>query len=292
MQKKSSARRGARITSGAIALLVSGGLVSGAASVASAAWTPTQGVTVSAAALLKQVPVRAESNASYSRSKFAEWSDADRDGCDTREEVLIEEARVKPRVGSGCRLYGGRWVSVYDRTTTGSPSGLDIDHMVPLAEAWGSGARSWNAASRARFANDLGYGGSLIAVSASSNRSKSDRDPAAWMPTNTAYRCDYAKTWVATKWRWGLSADAAEKSSLTRALSSCRTMQINKPARANPVRVPGGGPDGDAGSGGGTDTRYATCAQAKAHGLGPYVKGRDREYGWYRDGDGDGIVCE
>jgi hypothetical protein len=76
----------------------------------------------------------------YSRNLFKHWIDADKDGCNTRYEVLIAEATVKPRVGAGCYLTGGKWRSVYDAKVFTKPTGLDIDHMVPLAEAWRSGA--------------------------------------------------------------------------------------------------------------------------------------------------------
>jgi len=92
----------------------------------------------------------------YSRSLFKHWIDVDKDGCNTRYEVLIAEAIVKPKVGSGCYLTGGRWRSAYDGKVFTNPAGLDIDHMVPLAEAWRSGAWAWTAAQRMDFANDIG----------------------------------------------------------------------------------------------------------------------------------------
>jgi hypothetical protein len=64
--------------------------------------------------------------------------------------------------------------------STTNASGFDVDHFVPLAEAWDSGAANWDSATRQAFANDLDFSMSLIAVTASSNRSKSDRDPAEW----------------------------------------------------------------------------------------------------------------
>ncbi|HEX7474251.1 MAG TPA: HNH endonuclease family protein, partial [Candidatus Limnocylindrales bacterium] len=93
-------------------------------------------------------------------------------------------------------------------------SKLDIDHVVPLAEAWDSGAYRWDAARRRAFANDLGVSWSLIAVSAASNRSKGDKDPAEWLPPLASYRCQYLAVWVAIKTRWNLAVDAAEKSAI------------------------------------------------------------------------------
>ena len=92
--------------------------------------------------------------------------------------------------------------------------------MVPLAEAWDSGASAWTPARREAYANDQGAPSSLIAVSGSSNRSKSDKDPADWLPVE-AFRCEYTGAWVATKLRWQLPADPAERDALTRLAESC-----------------------------------------------------------------------
>jgi hypothetical protein len=158
----------------------------------------------------------------YDRDLFRHWVDADRDGCDARREVLIAEALTAPVVGSGCALSGGTWLSLYDGVrATGDGGAFDIDHMVPLKEAWISGAYRWNAARREAFANDLDAPYALIAVSASSNRSKSDRDPASWLPTDIAYRCRYATDWIATKLRWSLTVDFDEYAVLRRFADSC-----------------------------------------------------------------------
>ena len=182
---------------------------------------PTVSAPAGAAALLNLLAVRAEAPRSgYDRDLFRHWIDADRDGCDTRREVLIAEAVAAPSIGSGCRLSGGRWVSRYDgQVETGSGRGFDVDHLVPLAEAWDSGAWAWDSDRRRDFANDLGYEHSLIAVSARSNRTKSASDPAEWMPAES--RCWYTAAWIAVKHRWGLAADPAESRFLTGQLSDC-----------------------------------------------------------------------
>jgi hypothetical protein len=105
--------------------------------------------------------------------------------------------------------------------STTNASGFDVDHFVPLAEAWDSGAANWDSVTRQAFANDLDFSMSLIAVTASSNRSKSDRDPAEWLPTNTAYHCEYAVAWVQVKVRWKLTIDSAEKEKLLSLANSC-----------------------------------------------------------------------
>jgi hypothetical protein len=118
-------------------------------------------------------------------------------------------------------VVSGEWFSPYDGTTSSVSSRLDIDHMVPLKEAWVSGASTWSPARRQAFANDLGWTGSLIAVSASSNRSKGDRDPSRWMPTNTGYWCAYLFDWVEVKYRWQLAVDPAEKQAISQDLARC-----------------------------------------------------------------------
>ncbi|NUP45498.1 MAG: HNH endonuclease, partial [Streptomyces sp.] len=110
--------------------------------------------------------------------------------------------------------------SQYDGVTTTDPSTFDIDHLVPLAEAWDSGASGWTTARRQAFANDVTRP-QLIAVSASSNRSKSDQDPAEWVPTRSAYVCTYVRAWVQVKYYYDLSVDSAEKSALTSYLAGC-----------------------------------------------------------------------
>ena len=157
----------------------------------------------------------ADHEGDYNRSAFRHWIDADKDGCDTRSEVLIEEAILKPKVGKKCVLTGGKWRSQYDKLVTTNPSTLDIDHLVPLAEAWRSGAWAWSDKQREDFANDLTDARALVAVSASSNRSKGDKDYSQWRPdlnagTEQWISCNYLKAWVAIKMRYQLTVDSNE----------------------------------------------------------------------------------
>ncbi len=121
---------------------------------------------------IEALPQAAESRDGYERTKFRHWIDEDKDGCNTRNEVLIDEAVTPPTVGPRCKLSGGSWLSYYDDQVVEGPSGLDIDHMAPLAEAWDSGASQWTAARRQAYANNLGAERSLVAVTARTNRQK------------------------------------------------------------------------------------------------------------------------
>ena len=155
----------------------------------------------------------------YDRALFKHWSDADKDGCDTRAEVLIEEAIVKPKIGPKCKLTGGKWISAYDGKTVTNASKLDVDHLVPLAEAWRSGAWKWTAAQRQVFANDLENSEALIAVTRSTNRSKGDKDPSLWMPAKN--QCIYIQNWISVKIKYSLTADPQEAEKLNSLVSTC-----------------------------------------------------------------------
>lgn len=180
---------------------------------------------------LARLAVAGEDRTGYDRLLFPHWIDADGDGCDTRREVLIDEAVDPPTVSARCSLSGGRWLSLYDGIETTDPSTFDIDHVVALAEAWDSGASAWSVDRRTRFANDLDVDWSLIAVSASSNRSKSDQDPADWLPPLASARCQYLAMWLAVKVRWSLTIDAGESAALDQDIAGCPQLMPVVPAQ-------------------------------------------------------------
>ncbi|WP_026912903.1 HNH endonuclease family protein [Patulibacter minatonensis] len=197
---------------------------------AATAVTLTPAVASAASTTLKAgvsaLPGATESRTGYERSKFKLWIDADSDGCDTRREVLIDEAVKAPTVGSGCSLTNGSWTSPYDGERWTDIADLDIDHVVPLAEAWDSGASKWTATRRESYANDLSDPRTLIAVTDSLNQAKGDKDPAEWEPPLTSYRCTYAAEWVSVKLRWGLTVDTAERSALASRAAGCPSTTI------------------------------------------------------------------
>lgn len=163
--------------------------------------------------------------AGYSRDLFPTWLDFDNDGCDTRQEVLVEEAegpvQRDPYAGRCPTVIAGDWTSIYDGVRLTEPGELDVDHLVPLAEAWRSGAHAWDAERRARFANHLDERDHLIAVTASSNRSKGDSPPNVWRPPAQNSWCRYATAWVQVKVTWALTATSAERNALGQMLASC-----------------------------------------------------------------------
>lgn len=163
----------------------------------------------------------------YSRSLFKLWIDADKDGCNTRAEVLISEAVVKPKIGKKCALTGGMWISPYDAKATAKASDLDIDHVVPLAEAWRSGAWKWTPAQRQDFANDLTEPRALVAVSLSLNRSKGDKDVAQWLPAKGV--CSYIEAWITVKTKYALTADSKELAVLQEYVLECDLSLLTVP---------------------------------------------------------------
>ncbi|GAA2986678.1 HNH endonuclease family protein [Streptomyces fulvorobeus] len=180
---------------------------------------PTPVTASTARTYLTQLTVRTEGSSSgYSREAFPHWT-TQSGACNTREVVLKRDGS-NVQQDSGCAAVSGSWYSQYDGATWTAASDIDIDHMVPLAEAWRSGASSWSTSQRQSFANDLTRP-QLIAVTDDVNQSKSDQDPGEWLPPRTAYRCTYARAWVHVKHHYGLSVDTTEKSALQSVLNAC-----------------------------------------------------------------------
>jgi Protein of unknown function (DUF1524) len=122
--------------------------------------------------------------------------------------------------GWGLAAGSGTWRSFYDGLTFTTSSRVDIDHVVPLANAWRSGAKRWRDGRRRAFANDL-EDSQLIAVSASSNRSKGDQGPEAWKLPRRAAWCLYSRWWVQVKRHWRLTVTRPERTQLRRMVATC-----------------------------------------------------------------------
>lgn len=182
---------------------------------------------IDAAVLLAQLPVSdRRSPTPYDRSRFVHWSDLDGDGCTSREAVLIRDGAEVVVDPDTCRVLAGEWYSAYDGTTTADSRQVHIDHLVPLYEAWHSGADTWTAALLEEYANDEP---SLIAVSGTSNMAKGAADPAGWLPA-TDVLCSYLGAWVAVKHRWGLSVDTVEADTLSEAFRTDCSGTVANPA--------------------------------------------------------------
>ena len=237
------------------------------------------------ALLLRRLLVADESDGgvNYDRDAYQPggWGDADGDGCNTREEVLIAEARSITQVDQACRPIDGTWWSWYDEVELDDPGEVQIDHMVPLLEAHQSGASEWASPRRVDFANDLGNPAALAAVSASSNQDKRAQDPAEWRPPSRAAWCQYARDWTMVKVRWALTADPAEIAALREMLGTCML-----PPSSRPAEFPNRDIERVTSSGPGADERWVQGSSGSGVG---FPAG---EVPSARDGDSDGVVCE
>ena len=158
----------------------------------------------------------------YKRKEFGAWLDADGDCQNTRHEVLIEESLIPVvfKTSKQCKVLSGKWRDPYSGRIFTDPSLLDIDHVVPLKEAFLSGASAWSIEKKRRYANELIDKNHLIAVSRSANRSKGAKDPARWLPSDSSYRREYVRIWTEIKKRWGLKMDTLETRAIRKILGS------------------------------------------------------------------------
>ncbi|MFD5830104.1 HNH endonuclease family protein [Lentzea sp. NPDC060358] len=146
------------------------------------------------------------------------WFDADGDGCDQRSQVLARDLTNVERKQGRCGVQSGTLDDPYTGSQISGTSKIQIDHVVPLAEMWRSGAAAWPQDKRVAAANDLR---NLVAVSGKVNQSKSDKTPDEWMPPNSGYACSYGRMYVTVKTAYGLSVAPAERSAMEQALASC-----------------------------------------------------------------------
>ncbi|MFI5999429.1 HNH endonuclease family protein [Streptomyces sp. NPDC051366] len=156
--------------------------------------------------------------AGYSRAKFTHWAEQG-NKCDTREVVLKRDGKDVTQ-DSECKAVSGTWKSLYDGVVVTEASKMDIDHIVPLAEGWRSGAAGWDAAQRKAFANDLTHP-QLLSVTAATNRSKGDQSPDLWQPPDKSSWCQYGRAWTTVKSTYGLTVTEPEKKMLGTMLDSC-----------------------------------------------------------------------
>jgi hypothetical protein len=203
--------------------------------------TPSQSPTgppphaaAEAGAELRRLVVRPRPHTTrgYVRDAFgSDWVDTDHDGCNQRDDVLLRDAvpgttTVAQQGACDHDVLAGTWHDPYtggtltftDLKDLRQAEAIQIDHVVPLAEAWVSGADHWSHDRREAFANDLHE---LLAVDGPTNMSKGDSDPAEWRPRK-GYQCTYARRWIAVKTAWHLAVDPSEKSALEDMLGFCR----------------------------------------------------------------------
>ena len=165
------------------------------------------------------------SMAGYSREEFPHWAadgtefgwDEPDGSCDVRDDALIRDG-LGIEVDEECSITAGKWLDPYTSTTLKDSEDVDIDHIVPLANAWRSGADDWNESERETYANDPGV---LLSVDDGANQAKGDKGPEAWRPPNADFRCEYARRWISVKHEWDLTVNTQEKATLEEMLQGC-----------------------------------------------------------------------
>ena len=159
----------------------------------------------------------------YDRSEWRHWTDEDGDCQNARQEVLIAESAVAVEFASDdrCRVSSGRWQGPYTGEVVTDPGDLDIDHMVPLANAHRSGGWAWGRERKREYANSMGYENHLIAAISSANRAKGSKGPERWRPPLKSYWCAYAVDWITVKNNWELTVTESEYTALREMLATC-----------------------------------------------------------------------
>jgi hypothetical protein len=256
-----------------------------------------------ALALLETLPVKGRApKTGYDRDQFGPaWTDADGNGCDTRNDILSRDL-VKTAVDvDGCTVrsgllagpYSGSWIPFVRGNNTSAL--VQIDHVVSLSDAWQKGAQRLTPSQREQLANDPL---NLLAVDGGLNQAKSDADAATWLPPNKEFRCQLVARQVAVKARYELWVTQAERVAISRILSACpgEALPLDHAApKVDPTGTPPAQPftstpseRSDAGS---TRQSFPSCSEAREAGAAPVYRD-DPGYGSHLDGDGDGVGCE
>ena len=182
-----------------------------------------------ARALLETIPVKGRApKTGYDRTdKFgAAWKDVDRNGCDTRNDILRRDlAKITVKANThGCVVLTGVLHSPYTNGTIDFQRGqststaVQIDHVVALMDAWQSGAQLLSQAQREALANDPL---NLLAVDGHSNSQKQAGNAATWLPAAKGYRCAYVARQITVKAEYDLWVTAPEHDAMVRILQAC-----------------------------------------------------------------------
>jgi hypothetical protein len=191
-----------------------------------ASGAPTPPTPSRARAMLQEIDAApVGSMTAYSREEFPHWAaDGTRFGwdepdgsCDVRDDALLRDERGV-QVDEDCSIIAGKGQDPYTGATLADSEDVDIDHTVPLANTWRSGANTWDESWREAYANDPGV---LLSVDDAANQIKGDKGPEAWLPSNTDYRCEYARRWIWIKHSWNLTVNAQERRTLQAMLQGC-----------------------------------------------------------------------
>lgn len=239
----------------------------------------------------------------YDRALFGQaWADVDRNGCDTRNDMLKRDLTGVTYVNSvPCKVKSGTLADPYTGTSISflrgqaTSTAVQIDHVVALSDAWQKGAQQLTTEQRTAFANDPL---NLQATDGPTNMKKGDGDAATWLPPNKGFRCEYVARQVSVKATYGLWVTQAEHDAMARILGDCsgqlaptnaHASRSSLPPAVSPAPAPAAAapvaPVAPAAA------YYANCAAARAAGVAPLFEGQ-AGYRAGLDRDLDGIACE
>ncbi|AWU96398.1 HNH endonuclease family protein [Azospirillum ramasamyi] len=172
---------------------------------------------------LDRIRVEPERRRGYERSDWPHWLALDGGCLNAREKVLIRDS-LRPATldAKGCSVKGGDWLDPYTGERFTDPQMVDIDHRVPLAEAYASGGFDWSRERRAAYANDTSDPLTLLVASREANRAKGSKGPEDWLPPKRDGICLYVADWILVKARWDLTMDERERVTVGNILSDCR----------------------------------------------------------------------
>jgi hypothetical protein len=303
-----------------------------------------QGVTVqapktqpafatTAADLLATLPIKGRApKTGYDRALFGQaWADVDRNGCDTRNDILQRDLTGITFTNSvPCKVQSGTLADPYTGTSisflrgSGTSSKVQIDHVVALSDAWQKGAQQLTTEQRTAFANDPL---NLQATDGPTNQKKRDGDAATWLPPNKGFRCEYVARQISVKATYSLWVTQAEHDAMARILADCagQLAPTNQqasvpspvpaavepapvvpapapvPAAPAPVAPPAPAPVAPApvapapvvpaAPAPAAAVYFANCAAARAAGAAPIFAGQ-AGYRAALDRDSDGVACE
>ena len=168
----------------------------------------------------------------YDRDLFGTpWSDVDRNGCDTRNDILDRDLVVKVFASDRepCTIVEGLLIDPYSGERIDFVRGrvtslaVQIDHVVSLSNAWQTGAFRWSSEKLKAFANDPL---NLMAVKGSLNSQKGDGDAATWLPPKKSYRCKYVARQIAVKVEYRLWVTKPERVAMKRILATCPDQKL------------------------------------------------------------------
>ena len=268
-----------------------------------------------ATAVLDTLPVKGRAaQTGYSRDQFGQaWSDVDHNGCDTRNDILKRDmTNVTFKSGThDCIVLTGTLADPYTGKTIqfqrgqGTSTAVQVDHVVALSDAWQTGAQQLSSDQRLQLANDP-Y--NLLAVDGPANEQKSDSDAASWLPSNTAFRCEYVARQIGVKQKYSLWVTSGEKTAMQNVLSTCPSQTVptaggvssaatasaasseqNALTKSNSASAASGSSQSATGSE--DNVYYNNCSEVRAAGKAPLNAGQPG-YRAGLDRDNDGVACE